>query len=180
VSTTPSDSILADELKYPPNTPEHLKPYLWKPGIAPNPGGRPKKRPITERYSLVAEAPVPERARKALNRQWGSLGIELQMGATWGDVMAMAAFLEGIKTKNGTLARKDIREALEGKAPQRVEIVNPMEKKTELVVSFKRASVNNPRAEAQDQLEVGIRETTGEVEAAIAGTLETPETEENG
>jgi hypothetical protein len=35
-------------------TPEHLKPYLWKAGEpSPNPSGRPKRRPITDIYEKI-------------------------------------------------------------------------------------------------------------------------------
>lgn len=39
-------------------TPEQLKPYLWKAGDpSPNPSGRPKKRPISEIYERIMENP---------------------------------------------------------------------------------------------------------------------------
>lgn len=145
--------------------------HLWKPGQSGNPGGRKKNRPITDRYGAVVEIPLPERIRKSFN----AAGVELKAGATWGDAIAMAAVLEGIKTKNGVLARKELREALEGKSPQRLEIINPGEReKTELIVRIERAPVNNPRAvdPAQDRVEIGVRKTKTSVEQiAVTGTL---------
>jgi hypothetical protein len=81
---------------------ENLKP--WKPGQSGNPGGRPKKRPITERYAQFAEAPVEEKTRKAL---------KLPKGATLADAAVKRAYQEAV---DGNLdALKEIREAIEGK-----------------------------------------------------------------
>jgi hypothetical protein len=43
----------------PPQSLANLRP--WKPGDpSPNPGGRPKKRPVTDRYYERGEGPLPE------------------------------------------------------------------------------------------------------------------------
>jgi hypothetical protein len=87
------------------------KEYQFKPGQSGNPGGRPKKRPITERYALVADLPLPD----AIRRQ-----LKLEPGATWGDAAALGTFRSAVKGNWG--ASREIREALEGKSTQRVEL----------------------------------------------------------
>jgi hypothetical protein len=84
----------------------------FKPGQSGNAGGRPKKRPITERYQLIAESPLPESERRKMH---------LWKGATWGDAAAIGTFLAAIEGQHS--AAKEIREAIEGKAPQRIEVV---------------------------------------------------------
>jgi hypothetical protein len=83
----------------------------FRPGQSGNPGGRPKKRPITERYAIIAELPLPERLRRK---------YRLPLGVTWGDAGGFGAFEAMVKGHWG--AAKEIREALEGKSTQRVEL----------------------------------------------------------
>jgi uncharacterized protein DUF5681 len=94
----------------PKGKPENLKP--WKSGETGNPGGLPKKRPITDRYLAGLEAPPEENIRIALG---------LPEGATNGDAVAKAQIRAAIKGK--TYAARELREATEGKATQRLEIV---------------------------------------------------------
>ena len=85
----------------------------WKPGDpSPNPTGRAKKWPITDRYHEGLEAPLEENIRLALS---------LPKGATNKDVAAKAQIRAAIKGK--TPAARELREATEGKATQRLEIV---------------------------------------------------------
>jgi hypothetical protein len=81
------------------------------PGRSGNPGGGRKKRPITDTLLHVGALPIPERWRKKLS---------LWAGATWFDGVAMAMFQEA--AKGDPAAAKEIREAIEGKAPQRIEL----------------------------------------------------------
>jgi hypothetical protein len=75
-------------------------------------GGRPKKRPITDRYHEGLEAPLEDNIRLALG---------LPEGATNGDAVAKAQIRAAIKGK--TYAARELREATEGKATERLEIV---------------------------------------------------------
>jgi hypothetical protein len=82
---------------------ENLKP--WKPGQSGNPGGRPKRRPITERYAKVAEVPVEEKIRKALKLPEGSTLADAAVksayqGAIEGDLDALKEIREGIEGRN--------------------------------------------------------------------------------
>ena len=88
----------------------NLQPF--KRGQSGNPGGRPKKRPITDRYHEGLEAPLEENIRIALS---------LPEGATNGDAVAKAQIRAAIKGK--TYAARELREATEGKSTQRLEIV---------------------------------------------------------
>ena len=91
--------------------------------------------------------------------------MKLPHGATWGDAIALAAAREAVQ-KGGTLARKDMREAMEGKAPQRLEIHGPEERiKQEIVVTFKQAPINNPRA---------LQNGNGNGEVSVSVTQEQP------
>jgi hypothetical protein len=102
-------------VKKPGNT-SGLKPP-WKKGCpSPNPGGRPKKNPISDRYAEVAETPVPERVRKIM---------KLRRGATHGDAIAFSQARAAIKGR--TDAAREFREAIEGKAAQRLQISGPGE-----------------------------------------------------
>jgi hypothetical protein len=80
----------------------------FMPGESGNPGGRPSLKPITDRYRKIAAWPLPEKVRRRLG---------LPEGATYGDALALSVFEE-----SGPSAAREVREALEGKAKQRLEI----------------------------------------------------------
>src|ERR1700730_11243615 len=90
--------------------PEKTKPFRWKKGCpSPNPGGRPRRNPVSDRYAETAERPLPEQERKKRG---------LEEGATWGDALAMEQVTAAARGK--TEAAKEVREAVEGKARQRI------------------------------------------------------------
>ena len=79
---------MADE--QPHNTNENTKrslpveaePYKWQPGQSGNPGGRPKKKPITELYERILNDPanldaIESAVNKALQR--GNMAMVLQL-----------------------------------------------------------------------------------------------------
>jgi hypothetical protein len=92
---------------------QNLRPPWKKGDPSPNPGGRPKKRPISGRYAEMAETELPEDIRRVLR---------LPKGATFGDAIAMGQARAAIKGK--TDAAREFREAIEGKATQRIEIAD--------------------------------------------------------
>jgi hypothetical protein len=94
------------------NKAAHLKKFRWPKGVSGNAGGRPKKRPISERYAIVADTPLPERIRRRMG---------LSPGATYAHAGALGIFLAAIKGRPG--AAREIREAIEGKATQRADFV---------------------------------------------------------
>jgi len=77
----------------------------WRPGQTGNPGGRPKKKPITDRYLRIVETELPDEIRAA---------IGLPRGATFGDAIAFAQAWQAIKGE--TAAAKEMREAIEGRS----------------------------------------------------------------
>jgi hypothetical protein len=87
----------------------NLKPF--PPGQSGNPGGRPKTEPITHRYRMLAELPLPEARRKHLG---------LPKGATYGDALCLAQLDEAIE--GSTSAAREIGDRLEGKPKQRLEL----------------------------------------------------------
>ena len=92
---------------------EDGKKTRFQTGRSGNPGGRPKKRPISGRYAEMAETELPDDLQKLLR---------LPKGATYGDAIAMGQVRAAIKGK--TEAAREFREAIEGKATQRIEIAD--------------------------------------------------------
>jgi len=90
--------------------PDKTIPYRFKPGHSGNPGGRPKKRPISDRYEACAEEPLPDDLRRIM---------KLRKGATWGDAVAISQYRAALKGKPD--AAREIREGIEGKATQRLD-----------------------------------------------------------
>jgi hypothetical protein len=93
--------------------PKQLAEHVFQPGRSGNPGGRPRKRAVSDRYAELMESPLPEKIRRAM---------ELPAGALWGDAIVLAGARTGLRsTEAGTSARKEIRESIEGKSTQRFE-----------------------------------------------------------
>ncbi|MGA7918572.1 MAG: DUF5681 domain-containing protein [Candidatus Acidiferrales bacterium] len=82
----------------------------WEPGCSGNPSGRPKKKPITDRYHRIVETELPDDICRAL---------DLPRGATFGDAIALAQARQAIKGE--TAAAKEIREAIEGRSIEQVD-----------------------------------------------------------
>ena len=83
----------------------------WQKGQSGNPSGRPKRRPITEAYILMGRRRVPKKIRSVLG-----LGPK----ATWSDAVALGQFFNAAKGRSANAT--EIREAIEGKATQRIEL----------------------------------------------------------
>src|SRR5215831_14664469 len=78
--------------------PENLRPYRWRKGQpGPNPGGRPKKAPISDAYVQLMDEPLPEEIRSQL---------KLPEGATWAHALALGQVRSAIK--GNTQAAKEI------------------------------------------------------------------------
>lgn len=103
--------------------PQNIVPYKWKPGQpSPNPGGRPKKKPITEALEKLYGGMIyPIKVLPANLQQ--RLALDLRKKYTWADVAAR--FLHfGIMTGKGGIAAcfAVMAERLEGKVVQAVEV----------------------------------------------------------
>jgi hypothetical protein len=154
--------VSTDSLASNPRT-AGLRP--WKPGESGNPKGRPRKRPLSDRYLEQLERMIPHR----INASMRKAGLDIAIGATWGDAIAAAAVREAV-SKNGTLARKDIREAIEGKSTQRFEINPHAEQGVELLVVYEKAlDPKYLRERAEWMRERGIP-----LPAPLPETIETP------
>src|SRR5882724_9019661 len=92
--------------------PKNLK--SWKPGQSGNPGGRPKKRPVTDYYADILDKPLPDQLVALL---------KVKRGTTYGEAIALGQAVSAIKGRADSA--REIREALEGKATQRVELAGP-------------------------------------------------------
>jgi hypothetical protein len=108
-----------------PKSLKNLKPFKSGDEWNGNAGGRPKKRPITDEYYARAEKPLPEKLRKQINREAGE--EVLLEGATWAQANALKRFIQTLEM-DGHRSAKEIREAIEGKAPERLEISGPERK----------------------------------------------------
>jgi hypothetical protein len=95
--------------------PENLKPYRWKKGQpSPNPGGRPKKAPISDAYAYQVEVHLPDDIRTRLR---------LPKGATWADGIAVTQIRAALK--GNTVAAKEIADRIEGRTRLPVAVETP-------------------------------------------------------
>jgi hypothetical protein len=78
---------------------------------SPNPSGRPKRRPITDAYIAMSKKRIPKRIREQLG---------LPDKAIWADAVAYGQFIHAAKGHASNAS--EIREAIEGKATQRIEL----------------------------------------------------------
>lgn len=97
------------------NHAEHLRQYQWQRGQgSPNPGGRPKRRPLTSGYQKFLATELPVEMRRAKDGR-----VLFPDGTTWLDVVIRALVQ---KAASGDIrAVKELREAIEGRAGQRLE-----------------------------------------------------------
>jgi hypothetical protein len=94
----------------PNGNPQNLRPP-WKPGERVPGAGRPRKRPISEAYDELLRELLPEQERMAL---------KLPKGTTWARAIALSRGRKAL-TRAGVLDAKEMREATEGRAMQRIE-----------------------------------------------------------
>jgi uncharacterized protein DUF5681 len=122
-----------------PNTSGLWRP--WKPGQAsPNPSGRPRRLPISDIYAKLAAEPVPPSIHKILERD----GVTLSPDATLADALATRMFLRAIA--GDCVAAREIRESIEGKAGQRIEPRDAVDREIRLRVTYSKAPVKNKGA----------------------------------
>jgi hypothetical protein len=112
-----------------------------KPGEVRNPLGINRKRPWSDRYSQRSEDPIPEKIRRQFNHQMGQ--EVLPKGSTWADAAVLRRHMEALMD-GGTPAAKEIADRIEGKPPQRMEIVGTERKVVTLEVIFRKKSSQTP------------------------------------
>ena len=109
----------------------NLKP-AWQPGQSGNPHGRPRKRPQSEANEELLRAEVPEVMRVSMNKGMGK--EVLKKGACWADAIAYGLARKAVA--GDATAAKELRESVEGKSVQRVELTSPEDKGFEVKVTF--------------------------------------------
>jgi hypothetical protein len=100
-----------------PNSLKNLK-APWEPGKSANPGGRPKKRRVSEAYEQVLDLPIPN----GLRAQLAAAGFVSPKDATMAYALAIGQVRSAL---TDATSAKEVREATEGKAPQRLEHSGP-------------------------------------------------------
>jgi hypothetical protein len=106
--------------------PENLRPYMWQKGQpSPNPGGRPKRAPISDAYKDLIGEPLPEDMRSRL---------KLPEGATWAHALALGQLRSAVK--GNTPAAKEIADRIEGRVSLPVEVETPENKQVHFVIEY--------------------------------------------
>ena len=114
----------------------------FKPGKSGNEGGRPKKKPISEAYQLLARSPIPPRMCKKMG---------LPTGSTWGEALAVEQF-RAASMDRSTAAAKEIRECIEGKIHQHVDLTVNTEE--DIVLRLRRAHKRMQKLKAQREAQL--------------------------
>jgi hypothetical protein len=109
----------------PNGNPQNLRPP-WQPGERVPGAGRPRKRPLSEAYDSLLRQPLPEAERKALG---------LPKGTTWAEAIAAARARHALRS-SGVESAREMREAVEGKATQRFELMPGEDRTPEFVVVY--------------------------------------------
>jgi hypothetical protein len=79
----------------------------WKPGKSGNPGGRPRRKPLTDAYAALLDKPIPpDMARQ----------LKLDESTTYAQVIAMSLVREAVKGK--VQAAAEVADRVEGKITQ--------------------------------------------------------------
>ena len=140
---------------------KNLRPP-WKPGESGNPNGRPRKRPLSEAYDDWLRQPVsPDQVLK-LREQ----GVLLPEETTNADMVALAQGREAMT--GNTIAAKEMREAVEGKATQRFELSRTNDRAPEFLVVYANAVPSLPAAEPERQAVEAAAERVLEQEVVAA------------
>src|SRR5271167_3346568 len=103
-----------------PRSLRNLRPA--KPGEVRNPLGVNKKRPITDEYWQVSQEAMPEVVVRRFNKECRC--VLLKPGDTWARGVAVRVHFEAVMEAS-IRAMREMRESIEGKAPQRLEITGP-------------------------------------------------------
>ena len=94
----------------------NIVPHQFKPGQSGNPGGRPKKQPITDYLIDQLDQPIPE----AMKAKLPPIFVEVYgTDATFGQVLAFKLVAQGLK--GDMQAAKEILDRVEGKVTKKLE-----------------------------------------------------------
>jgi hypothetical protein len=100
------------------NSLRNLKPP-WPAGQSGNPSGINRKRPYTDEYLRMSQSPAPPELIAKFNRRFKT--PILPENATWAQLHANELFLKG--AKGDVTALKEIADRIEGRPPQRPDLV---------------------------------------------------------
>jgi hypothetical protein len=137
-----------------PKSLKNLKPLIKKGEVRNRLGVNQKKRPITDEYFRVSQEPMPVNLIARFNRSCHAK--LLQPGDTWARAIAIRAHYEAAM-HTSIRAMREIRESMEGKAPQRLEITGPERKEITLrVIHDRESAVSRNRRDGYDSTEVSL------------------------
>jgi hypothetical protein len=108
------------------------EPYRFQPGQSGNPGGRPKRRAISDSYEAITRLELPEADR---------IRLGLWEGATYQDALAMVTVKAALQGKVDAV--REIREAIEGKAGTRHEVAPGFDGEIRVVYEIQPGMANN-------------------------------------
>ena len=119
--------------------PPGMAEKMWKPGQSGNPGGRPKRKPLTDAYSaLLGQTVPPEIARQ----------LRISETSTYAEVVAMALLKEAVKGKVNAAA--ELADRVEGRVMERVQVSATGDPLGELLSEFRSQYDAMPKTEAPD------------------------------
>jgi len=130
-----------------PNSLKNLKPA--KPGEVRNPTGKNRNRPYTDAYENLADALLPEFLRFQLNdrarvdARKKKLPDLFPQGITWAEANALRQHLNAV-INGDTRSATEVREAVEGRATQRIEINRKNDRLKLLLEEYRYARLNPP------------------------------------
>ena len=109
----------------------------WKPGQSGNPGGRPKRKVLTDAYTALLDQNIPpDLARK----------LQISESSTYAEVIAMALVREAVKGKVNAAA--ELADRAEGRVMERVQVNRMGDPLAELLAEFQREYEEIPKPEA--------------------------------
>jgi hypothetical protein len=157
---------------------DHLLEHQFKPGNPGGPGGK-RKRPVSEANDDLLRLEIPVEMLDSLNMAIVH-GVKRNMkvlkpGATWADAIAYGLVKKAVQGE--VPAAKELRESVEGKSTQRIELISHEDRQVELSVVFENAVA--PRNPNVDRI-IERRTSTPMTDAAkkaiiIAAATETEE-----
>lgn len=111
-----SDQEIRQEYKR--TLPKEAEPYMFQPGVSGNPGGRPKRKPLTEAYQALMNQVCPED----------------KDGRTYAQLIARALMKEAIKGK--VQAAAELADRVEGRVNQSLDLNVQTDKLGEFLNAF--------------------------------------------
>jgi hypothetical protein len=119
--------------------PPGMAEKMWKPGQSGNPGGRPKRKPLTDAYSALLGQTIPLDVARQLR---------ISEASTYAEVVAMALLKEAVKGKVNAAA--ELADRVEGRVMERVQVDHRGDPLADLLSEFKREYDDLPKTETPE------------------------------